>query len=221
MRGTVFAFARTQPVVGPEDFGLRLAGHFVATVPAVTSADLHLRATRWARIGGDHPTGFIADASAVRTARVRVDANGSHVRGGVDEVRLFKSAASAFADYHTDEYTTLRPTTDRMMATVMTADWGYHAGEVDWDDCAAAVQRILLRTFADHESASVQHTLYAMGEAVLTERPEVSDVHLLLPNVHHLHVDLSPYGLDNPNRVFVATTEPYGVIEATVVRDPA
>jgi urate oxidase len=221
MRGSVFAFARTQPVGAPEDFGLRLARHFVATVPAVSSADVHLLATLWARIGGDHPTGFIADASAVRTAHVHADADGSRVRGGVAGVRLFKSAASAFADFFTDDYTTLPPTEDRMMATVMTADWGYHADKVDWDDSAAAVQRTLLRTFADHDSASVQHTLYAMGEAVLNERPEVSDVHLLLPNVHHLLVDLSPYGLDNPNRVFVATTEPYGVIEATVVRDRA
>lgn len=218
MRGTVFAFARTQPVTEPEDFGLRLARHFVATVPAVTSADVGLRATRWARIDGDHPTGFIADASIVRTARVRVDNDGAQVRGGVTDAKVFKSAASAFSDFYADDHTTLPATDDRMMATVMTADWRYHDLTVDWSDSAAAVQRILLRTFADHDSASLQHTLYAMGHAVLAERAEVTEVHLLLPNVHHLLVDLSPYGLDNPNMVFVATTEPYGVIEATVMR---
>jgi urate oxidase len=221
MRGTVFAFARTQPVTEPEDFGLRLARHFVATVPAVTCTDVTLRATRWARIGGDHPTGFIADTTLARTARVRVDAEGAQVRSGIADAKIFKSADSAFADFYTDDYTTLPATDDRMMATVVTADWGYRDLAVDWDDSATAVQRILLRAFADHDSASLQHTLYAMGEAVLSERGEVSDVHLLLPNAHHLLVDLSPYGLDNPNRIFVATTEPYGVIEATVVRTGA
>jgi urate oxidase len=221
MRGTVFAFARTQPVGQPEDFGLRLARHFVATVPAVTSADVRLRATPWARIGGHHPTAFLADRSVVRTAHVRVDARGAHVRGGVEDVNVFKSAESAFSDFYTDEYTTLPPTHDRMMATVVTADWGYRESNLDWGDSAAAVQRILLQAFADHDSASVQHTLYAMGNAVLTQRPDVTDVHLLLPNVHHLLVDLVPYGLDNPSMVFVAAPEPYGVIEATVVRGPS
>jgi urate oxidase len=219
MRGTVFAFARTQPVTTPEDFGLRLARHFVATVPSVRRADVALHATGWARIGGDHPTGFIADTSLARTATVRVDADGAYVRSGIADAKIFKSAGSAFTDFYTDDYTTLSETEDRMMATVVSADWGYRDVTVDWADSAAAVQRILLRTFADHDSASLQHTLYAMSEAVLSERREVADVHLLLPNVHHLLVDLSPYGLDNPNRIFVAATEPYGVIEATVVRD--
>lgn len=219
MRGTVFAFARTQPVRHPEDFGLRLARHFVATVPAVTSADVTLRATPWARIGANHPTAFVADRSVVRTAHVRVDASGPHVRGGVENIKVFKSAGSAFSDFYADDYTTLPPTQDRMMSTIVTADWGYHETNINWGDSAAAVQRILLQAFADHDSASVQHTLYAMGDAVLTQRPEVTDVHLLLPNVHHLLVDLAPYGLNNPNMVFVATPEPYGVIEATVVRD--
>jgi urate oxidase len=218
MRGTVFAFARTQPVTEPEDFGLRLARHFVATVPAVKSADVGLRVTRWARIDGDHPTGFIADASLVRTAHVRVDADGAQVRGGIADAKLFKSADSAFSGFYADDYTTLPATDDRMMSTVITADWRYRDLADDWGESAAAVVRILLRTFADHDSASLQHTLYAMGEAVLRQRHEVTEVHLLLPNVHHLLVDLSPYGLDNPNTVFVATTEPHGVIEGTIVR---
>jgi urate oxidase len=218
MRGTVFAFARTQPVTEPEDFGLRLARHLVATVPAVRSADVALRATRWARIDGDHPAGFIADASMVRTARARVDADGTHIRGGIADAKLFKSADSAFSGFYADDYTTLPATDDRMMSTVVTADWRYRDLAGDWGESAAAVQRILLRTFADHDSASLQHTLYAMGDAVLRQRDEVAEVHLLLPNVHHLLVDLSPYGLDNPNRVFVATTEPHGVIEASIVR---
>jgi urate oxidase len=219
MRGTVFAFARTQPVGDPEDFGLRLARHFVATVPSVTAATVGMRATPWRRIGGDHPSGFVADASIVRTATVRVDTDGAHVTGGIADVKLFKSADSAFSDFFTDDYTTLPETDDRMMATVMTAQWRYRDDANDWAASATAIRDILLRTFADHDSASVQHTLYAMGHTVLAQRREVADIHLVLPNVHHVLVDLAPYGLDNPNMVFVATTEPYGVIEATVVRD--
>lgn len=218
MRGTVFAFARTQPVDQPEDFGLRLARHFVATVPSVSAATVGLRATPWVPIG-DHRSAFIADASIVRTAEVRVQGDGTQVASGVTGLKILKTADSAFSNFHSDDFTTLAETDDRMMATVMTADWRYGSDDVDWGDSVSAVRDILLATFAEHDSASLQHTLYAMGEAVLTQRPEITDIHLLLPNVHHLLMDLTPYGLDNPNRVFIATTEPYGVIEATVVRN--
>ncbi|GAA1279480.1 hypothetical protein GCM10009609_48700 [Pseudonocardia aurantiaca] len=38
------------------------------------------------------------------------------------------------------------------------------------------------------------------------------------PNKHHFVVDLSPFGLENPNEVFYAADRPYGLIEATVTR---
>jgi urate oxidase len=39
-----------------------------------------------------------------------------------------------------------------------------------------------------------------------------------MPNKHHLPFDLSRLGLMNRNEIFVPTDEPYGLIEATVVR---
>ena len=47
------------------------------------------------------------------------------------------------------------------------------------------------------------------------------EVRLRLPNKHHFVVDLSPFGLENPNEVFHADDRPYGLIEAAVVRDDA
>ncbi len=32
-------------------------------------------------------------------------------------------------------------------------------------------------------------------------------------------MDLAPFGLDNPNEVFYAADRPYGLIEATVLRE--
>jgi urate oxidase len=46
----------------------------------------------------------------------------------------------------------------------------------------------------------------------------VDAITLTLPNRHHLVVDLKPFGLDNPNEIFVATDQPYGLIEATITR---
>ena len=81
-----------------------------------------------------------------------------------------------------------------------------------------AVRTALVEMFASHRSESVQHTLFAMGEAALAACPGVTDIQISLPNRHHLLVDLNPFGLDNPNEIFVATDQPFGLIEATIGR---
>ncbi len=57
-----------------------------------------------------------------------------------------------------------------------------------------------------------------MAEALLAQVPSVSDIKLTMPNKHCLLVDLSPFGQDNPNEIFVPTEEPHGYIEARVTR---
>jgi urate oxidase len=57
-----------------------------------------------------------------------------------------------------------------------------------------------------------------MAESVIDNVPDVDEITLTLPNRHHLLVDLSPFGLENDNESFVATQEPFGLIEATVRR---
>ena len=76
----------------------------------------------------------------------------------------------------------------------------------------------LLEVFAEHDSQSVQHTLHAMGQAVLESVDAVTAIRLVMPNKHHLPFDLTRFGLENRNEIFVATEEPYGLIEATLVR---
>jgi urate oxidase len=70
-------------------------------------------------------------------------------------------------------------------------------------------------------SYSLQQTLMSMGSRVLESRPEIVEVRLALPNKHHYLVDLSPFGLENDNEVFIAGDRPYGLIEGTVLRDDA
>jgi urate oxidase len=76
----------------------------------------------------------------------------------------------------------------------------------------------LLSEFAAHTSKSVQHTLYAMSEIVLANVPEIEDIELTMPNKHYLLVDLSRFGQDNPNEIFVPIEEPHGYIEARIRR---
>ena len=68
----------------------------------------------------------------------------------------------------------------------------------------------LLKEFAEHHSMSVQHTLFDMGKAALDAAPEIARITLIMPNLHHLLADLSPFGQDNPNHIFVPIDEPHG-----------
>ena len=132
---------------------------------------------------------------------------------------MLKSGKSAFAGFPRDEYTTLPETTDRILATSMTASWLYGSTDVDFKSLFEAVRARLLDTFALHNSLSVQHTLFAMAQDVIDLVADVTAVRLVMPNKHHLPIDLSKLGLDNKNEIFVATDEPFGLIEASVTRD--
>ena len=132
---------------------------------------------------------------------------------------LFRS--SEFADFLEDEYTTLQPTHDRVMATSLVAKWRFGSTDVDWNSVYPRIKAIMVREFATLQSLALQQTLWHMGRAVLEEIPEIVEVTLTAPNKHHFVVDLSPFGLQNNGEVFIAADRPYGLIEARVVRDDA
>ena len=104
------------------------------------------------------------------------------------------------------------------MATKLTAIWAYGAPDVDFDATWAAVHGTLLEVFADHDSPSVQTSIWIMAKAMLERHEELDEVRMVLPNLHHWTVDLGRFGIANDRLVYVATTEPHGLIEATVRR---
>jgi urate oxidase len=219
MKNTVYALARQDPIEHVEAFALRLASHF-AGKPAVARARISAVEHRWERLaagGHPHPHAFVRPGGEHWTTVVTCDAAGVQIVSGVTDLVVLKTTDSAFEGFPRDEFTTLPETDDRILATSMTAAWTYRAG---FDDFTARdrVRRALLETFAAHRSRSVQHTLHAMGEAALAACGDVSEITLRLPNRHHLLVDLTPFGLDNPNEIFVATDQPFGLIEATIRR---
>jgi urate oxidase len=219
MKNTVYAFARRDPIDPVEAFGLRLAEHF-AGKPLVSRVRIVATEHRWQplTIGGrPHPQAFVQPGGEQWTAVITRDANGCDVTSGLTNLVVLKTGNSAFAGFPRDELTTLADAHERLLATSVTAAWKYRAGLSDFS-VRNSVRAALVETFAGHESESVQHTLYAMGAAALARCGDLLEITLALPNRHHLLVDLSRFGLDNPNQVFVATDQPFGVIEATVRR---
>lgn len=214
-KNTVYAFAR-DGIDGVEAFGARLARHFVDTQPAIHTATVRLREHPWTRLG-DHSFTRAAGGE-VRTAEVTYDGAATTVHAGLADLLLLNTTDSEFHGFVVDEYTTLAPTDDRVLATAVTASWRYAAGDVDYDKAHAAARSALVEAFAGTYSYALQQTLFAMGRRLLDDVPEAAEVSLSLPNRHHFLVDLAPFGRDNPGLVFHAADRPYGLIEGTVRR---
>jgi urate oxidase len=225
-KNTVFAFAR-DGVGTPEGFGLRLARHFAGSYDWITGARVAVESYGWDRIdvgGRPHDHAFSRTGGDVRTAVVTVDGGGAHVIAGLADLVVLKTTGSEFWGFPRDRYTTLAETDDRILATAVTARWRYTGTDLDFDAAYAAVRSTLLETFAATHSLALQQTLYAMGEAVLEQQPDVAEIRMSMPNRHHFLQDLSAYGLDNGPEsgspvVYHADDRPYGLIEGTVLRD--
>ncbi|MEU8079531.1 factor-independent urate hydroxylase [Catellatospora citrea] len=216
-KNTVYAFAR-DGFASIEQFGLRLARHFVAGQDAIEQAQVHVESYGWRRLGGHS---FARAGDEVRTATVTATAEQAWVVGGLHGLTLLNTTGSMFQGFPRDRYTTLPEADDRILATAVDARWRFASADVDWNAAFEAVRDALVGAFVDTYSRSLQQTLYAMGERVLQRVPEVAEVRLALPNRHHFLVDLSPFGLDNPDAVYFAADRPYGLIEGTVQRDDA
>lgn len=216
MKNTVYALAKEQPVREIEDFALAISDHFLRENPQVWRSEVSIEERIWGRLGA---TTFEGSSNERRTARAARSRKGVALESGLKDLLILKSAQSGFSGFVRDRYTTLPETGDRLLATSLTAVWTHRSAAGPFAGRWETVRRTLLDTFAAHDSASVQHTLYAMGEAALGAHAGLGEIHLTMPNRHHLRVDLSPFDLTNDNEIFVATEEPYGLIEATVTRE--
>ena len=189
MKNTVYAFARDHPTGPAEAFGLAVARNFAA-YRQVDRAVVTLREHAWTRIPlatGPAPDAFTRSGELTRVAMVAATKSGASVEAGIEDLTVMKTTKSAFTGFERDRYTTLADTDDRIMATKVTALWGYGetAAEPGFD---------------------------------FEAEPAIDWVRMVLPNLHHWTVNLEPFGLDNPGMVYVSTTEPHGLIDATVRR---
>jgi urate oxidase len=227
-KNTVFAFAKEKGVRSIEEFALTLGDHFIGQTPKATGARIEIEEYFWDRIsvdGAPHDHSFVRNGGETRTTVVTVEGRGSDRKAwavsGLKDLTLAKTTGSEFWGFLKDEYTTLQETTDRILATSLVARWRYDTLDVDFDKSYQQIRALMLKRFAEVHSYALQQTLYAMGESVLQEYPEVAEIRFKAPNKHHFLVDLSPFGDENPGEVFWAADRPYGLIEAAVQRDDA
>ena len=226
-KNTIYAFAR-EGIGSPEAFLLRLGDHFTSSFDWVTGGRWAAESYSWDRIqahGAAHDHSFVRNGQEIRTAVLVRDGADRHLISGLKDLTVLKSTQSGFVGYPQDKYTTLQETTDRILATDVSARWrfspGTDFGSLDFNKSYEDVKSLLLEGFTEKYSHALQQTLFDMGTKVLEAHSEIEEIKFSMPNKHHFLVDLTPFGLDNPNEVFFAADRPYGLIEATVQRDNA
>ena len=226
MKNTVYFVARESKATSMEDYAKELIDYILTRNHQVTSAEVVIESTLWKRLtvdGKPFPTAFMRGSEERQTTTVARQQDASFtITAGLDRLTLLKTSNSAFTGYIKDPLTTLPETVDRLFGTALKAEWPYTpeaiAAGIDFNKVRAHIREVMISTFAKHDSLSVQQTLFAMAEAALAHTDLLDEIYLLMPNKHNLLVDLSRFGQENPNHIFVPTDEPHGTIEATVRR---
>ncbi|OEV02577.1 urate oxidase [Streptomyces nanshensis] len=232
-KNTVFAFAKEHGIDSAEQFGMALARHFVEETEPISTARIRIEEYAWERIAtpeGEAPHSFVRQGRETRTAQITYDGTGFQILSGLKGLTVLNSTDSEFWGYIKDRYTTLKEDYDRILATDVSAvwrhEWSGRDGEEapEWQSSYESVREIMLGAFARTYSLSLQQTLYRMGAEVIEGKPELAEIRFAMPNKHHFKVDLEPFGVKNETAdgaVYIAADRPYGLIEATVLRDGA
>jgi urate oxidase len=222
MKNTVYYMARGSKAETIEEFAMELGDYLLNNNAQVSGVKVEIKERAWERVvadGVEENTTFKLGGPELHTVRaVREKDREWSIRSGVDGLTILKTTKSAFTGYIKDKLTTLKPATDRIFGTCATITWDYSSAKQSFTQVRGRIIAALLKEFAAHNSMSVQHTLFDMGKAALAAAPEIERIKLTMPNLHHLLADLTPFGLDNPNHIFVPIDEPHGYIEAEVER---
>ena len=222
MKNTVYFVARGSKAATIEEFAMELGDYLLSNNAQVSGVKVEVEERAWERLVVDdvpEASTFKLGGPEVQTVRaIRDQGCEWSLESGIDGLTILKTTKSSFTGYIKDKLTTLKPATDRIFGTRATVTWDYASGALDYAKVRARIVAALLKEFAAHNSMSVQHTLFDMGKAALEAASEIERIHLSMPNLHHLLADLSPFGQDNPNHIFVPIDEPHGYIEATVER---
>lgn len=223
MKNTVYSRAKESRAESMEEFAAELIEFLLARNPQASACEIHIEQAAWQRIvidGAAHDHSFVRGSDEVQTTTARKTREGGDTAvSGLEGLVVLKTTQSSFEGFLRDELTTLKEASDRLFGTSVTAEWMYDATASDYNTTREIIRASLLKTFALHDSKSVQQTLYAMAEDVLHMIPTVREITLTMPNIHNILVDLKTFGQDNANEIFMPISDPSGFIHARVTRD--
>ena len=224
MTNTVYVLARQYPAEAVEEFALHIVEHFLTYNPQLSRIRVTANEHPSSRIliaEKPHASAFISNAGERRTTHITATREHTILQSGIENLLVLKTTGAAFEGFLRDPYTTAQEVPNSVISVNMNATWTYETSESEAPYSAAwhGIRKILLETFANHEGRSLQHTVYAMGQAVLDNFEAIAEIQLGLVDNLYSPVDLKPFGMENESQVFMPTEEPRGLVEATLRRE--
>jgi urate oxidase len=222
MKNTVYALAADHPLTDIEGFARFLGQHFLKKYAQVREAMVFITEDLWQRVvmdGKEHHHAFVSCGGEKRTTAVGSTRDSVEIDSGLEQLVVLKTTDSEFHGFVRDEYTTLADTKDRIFATSVSANWTFASDKVDYNRVYAKIRQTIIDVFATHHSLAVQQTEHVMAAEILKQCPEVKTITISMPNQHRIPVDLTKFGLQNRNEIFVPIDEPYGLISITMGRE--
>ena len=224
LKGMVYRVARDSSGAEIERFALALCRCVLEQHSQITRVRVEITEQPWQRmdVGGKaQGQAFMLGTPEQRTTTVTSNGEQTSVVSGIDQLILMRSSgflprtSGGRADDGTED------AVPSLLVGSLSARWSYSTADVTFGPYRQGLRAAITDTFAMHASRSVQYTLYAIADVVLATYDEILDVSL---SMHE-----RPYRPANPFReeddrlddLFVAVEEPLGVVEVTVVRDPA
>ncbi|MYW66688.1 urate oxidase [Streptomyces sp. SID8379] len=240
-KNTCFAFAKEHGIESAEQYGIELARHFVDSQPSIHRSRIRIEEYSWERIAGSDAGSnfigadevkhsFVRKGQETRLVQVTYDGERFEVLSGLKDLTVMNTTNSEFWGFIKDKYTTLKEDYDRILATSLSTWWRHNwTGAEDdrtpnWNKSYEQAKKHILQAFVETYSLSLQQTLFQMGSRVINNRGEIDEIRFSAPNKHHFRQDLSAFGLENEAKdgaVYWAADRPYGLIEATILRDGA
>lgn len=218
LKNLVHAAARQHATGEIETFGLVLSQQILEAHPRITRVRVEIAEQPWMRMeGGGKAQGqaFIASGPEQRTATVTSNGRQTAVVSGIDQMLVMRTAGFVPARGADDLSDRLQP----LVVGALSAKWTYSSGDVTFGPYRQGIRAAILDTFALHASRSIHYTLYAIADVVLAAHEEISDITLAMHERPYRPADLFRTNVENPDEVFVAMEQSYGVVEMTVERD--
>ncbi|KAL6941235.1 hypothetical protein ACO0RG_002358 [Hanseniaspora osmophila] len=234
VKNTILIHAKKCDTFPIEKFAAELALHFTAKYEQVHGVTIKIIQDKWVKYE-DHS--FVLESPEKKVCTLDYDlVNGPQVYQMstiLKDLTVLKSTNSMFYGYNKCDYTTLKPTTDRVLSTdiMSTLDWNptklgslvdIRKGLKDhiFNKTFGNTRDITLKIFAEENSPSVQATMYNMATEILKQNSELEFVSYELPNKHYILFDLKwHHGLDNDNELFYPSPHPNGLIKCRVGRN--
>ncbi|KAH6562804.1 hypothetical protein BASA60_006617 [Batrachochytrium salamandrivorans] len=241
VKNTIYFLAQTTPgtLEDIESFGKIICRHFLKEYNHVEGVHVHIYAHDWTRIQTstyvpttDKATGSLISTTSPTDTKLVVGPHPHSFYRAGEQKRLTDITAERV---HSAGKSAAPASNFQIKFSItsgiyVTAKWTFPPSIESLQDNSApvftptynAVRQITLDLFANHDSPSVQNTLYRMGELVLTACPHVHDITYELPNKHVFVYDLKRFGIDNKtggaSTVYYPVADPSGLITATISR---